>query len=60
MSTAQIQRRIDQLKRQLTRLGPMNPGSIGKQWNVCGTPGCRCKDPKDPRKHRPYYQFSYT
>jgi hypothetical protein len=23
-------------------------------------PGCRCKDPQDPRKHGPYYQLSYT
>jgi hypothetical protein len=27
---------------------------------VCGTPGCRCKDPKHPQKHGPYYQLSYT
>jgi hypothetical protein len=57
---AQIQRRIQQLWRQLVELGPMHPGSIGEQYNVCGTPGCRCKDPKHPRKHGPYYQLSYT
>lgn len=29
------------------------------QYNVCGTPNCRCKaDP--PRKHGPYNQLSYT
>jgi len=22
--------------------------------------GCRCKDPKKPQKHGPYYQLSYT
>jgi hypothetical protein len=60
MSPAQIQRRIQQLKKQLAVLGPMHPGSLGEQYNVCGTPGCRCKDPKDPRKHGPYYQLSYT
>jgi hypothetical protein len=38
----------------------MHPGSLGKQYNVCGTPGCRCKAAKNPRKHGPYYQLSYT
>ena len=38
----------------------MHPGSLGEQYNVCGTPGCQCKDPKRPRKHGPYYQLSYT
>ena len=23
-------------------------------------PGCRCKDPKKPQKHGPYYQLSFT
>jgi hypothetical protein len=38
----------------------MLPGSISEQWNVCGTPGCRCKDPDNPQKHGPYYQLSFT
>ena len=41
-------------------LGPMHPGSLGEQYNVCGKAGCRCKDPKKPQKHGPYYQLSYT
>ncbi len=40
--------------------GPLLPGSIKKQWNVCGMPGCRCKDSDDPRKHGPYLQLSFT
>ena len=40
--------------------GPLLPGSIRKQWNVCGMPGCRCKDSDDPRKHGPYFQLSFT
>ena len=59
-SRAQIQRRIEQLKTQLADLGPMHPGSLSEQYNVCGTPGCRCKDPDNPRKHGPYYQLSYS
>jgi hypothetical protein len=45
---------------KLADLGPMLPGSISEQWNVCGTPGCRCKDAKNPVKHGPYYQLSFT
>jgi hypothetical protein len=52
--------RIQQIKHDLAQLGPILPGSISTQWNVCGNPGCRCKDPKKPRKHGPYYQLSFT
>jgi hypothetical protein len=54
------ERKIEQLEDKLARLGPMLPGSISEQWNVCGTPRCRCKDPKKPVKHGPYYQLSFT
>ena len=59
MTTTQIQRRIQQLKRQLVELGPMHPGNLSEQYNVCGTPGCRCKDPKAPRKHGPYHLLTF-
>ena len=51
---------IAQIKRQLQALGPMRPGSLSRQYNVCGKPGCRCKDPKHPRRHGPYYQLNYV
>lgn len=60
MNPKEIERRIERIKTHLMALGPMHPGSISEQYNVCGTPGCRCKDPKKPRKHGPYYQLSYT
>lgn len=60
MTEKQIHHQIELIKRQLNELGPMHPGSLSEQFNVCGTPGCHCKDPKDPRKHGPYYQLSYT
>lgn len=52
--------RIRRIKDALSRLGPILPGSISTQWNVCGKPGCRCKHPKKPQKHGPYYQLSFT
>lgn len=60
MNSKQIEHRIEAVKRQLADLGPMHPGSLSEQYNVCGNPGCRCKDPKDPQRHGPYYQLSYT
>jgi len=51
----QLEQRIDQIKTQLQRLGPMRPGSLSRQYNVCGKAGCRCKDPQNPQRHGPYY-----
>jgi hypothetical protein len=51
---------ICRIKDRLARLGPMLPGSISEQWNVCGSAGCQCKDPHHPVKHGPYYQLSFT
>ena len=48
------------IQRQLAAMGPVLPGSLSEQWNVCGTPGCRCKAPSNPKKHGPYYQLSFT
>jgi hypothetical protein len=53
-------RRIKEVQRQLAQLGPLRPGSLSEQYNVCGTPGCRCKDAKAPQKHGPYYHLNYT
>jgi hypothetical protein len=52
-------RQIDRVKGQLTALGDLRPGSLSTQYNVCGTPGCRCKA-TPPEKHGPYYQISFT
>jgi len=38
----------------------MRPGSLSKQYSVCGKAGCRCVDREKPRKHGPYYQLSYV
>ena len=59
-SVAQVERRLTHLQRELLALGPVHPGSITEQYNVCGQAGCRCKDPKNPQRHGPYYQLSFT
>ena len=56
---AQIERQIEKVKRDLTALGDLRPGSLSTQYNVCGSPGCRCKA-TPPEKHGPYYQLSFT
>jgi len=58
--TVNCQVRVLEIKRELLALGPLRPGSLSQQWNVCGKANCCCKDPKRPRKHGPYYQLSYT
>src|SRR5664279_6548265 len=60
LSSQQIEQRIQRIKTQLAALGEMRPGSLSKQYNVCGKPGCRCKDPKHPQRHGPYYQLSWV
>ena len=52
-------RQIEKVKGQLAALGDLRPGSLSTQFNVCGTPGCRCKA-TPPEKHGPYYQVSFT
>lgn len=55
-----LENKIQGIKTQLLALGEMRPGSLSKQYNICGKPGCRCKDPNHPKRHGPYYQLSYV
>ena len=52
-------RQIERVKVKLAALGDLRPGSLSTQYNVCGTPGCRCKA-TPPEKHGPYDQVSFT
>ena len=60
MTSTAIEARIEEIKGKLQAIGSMRPGSLSKQYTVCGKPGCRCVDRKHPRKHGPYYQLSYV
>lgn len=54
-----LQQRIRSIKREIAALGDLRPGALSMQYNVCGSPSCRCKaDP--PIKHGPYPQVSFT
>ena len=55
-----IGKNIETVKAELLALGEMRPGSLTRQYNVCGKAKCRCKDPENPRRHGPYYKLSYA
>jgi hypothetical protein len=59
-SLQKLEAQIARIKTQLQAQGPMRPGSLSRQYNVCGKPGCRCKDSQRPRRHGPYYQLNYV
>lgn len=54
-----LEQQIQKVKTELLALKDLRAGSLSKQYNVCGTVGCRCKA-SPPRKHGPYYQVSFT
>jgi len=59
-STAQIDKEIRTIQNELQTLGPMHPGNISSQYQVCGRPDCRCVDPKKPQRHGPYPKLTYV
>jgi len=54
-----LRAQIKVIKRELAKLEELRPGSLSQQYNVCGSPRCRCKA-TPPQKHGPYYHLSYT
>jgi hypothetical protein len=60
LAVQQIDEKILRLKQQLLALGPFHPGSLSRQYQVCGKPGCKCCDPKKPRPHGPYTKLTYV
>jgi hypothetical protein len=57
---AQLEAEIRNIQRELQTLGPMHPGSISKQYQVCGRAGCRCQDTQNPQRHGPYHKLAYV
>ena len=51
---------IEAIKRELLTLGAMHPGSVSRQYQVCGKPGCKCMDPDGPQRHGPYHKLAYV
>lgn len=59
-SIATLEAEIRSIQAELKELGPMHPGSISQQYQVCGRAGCRCVDPKHPQRHGPYRKLAYV
>lgn len=59
-SIERLEREIEAIKQNLMALGPMHPGSVSQQFQVCGNPTCRCVNPKKPERHGPYYKLAYV
>ena len=55
-----LEQQIARIKNDLLGVGPLHPGSLTRQYSVCGKAGCRCKDPTRPRRHGPCYKVSYV
>ena len=55
-----IDEKILHLKRQLLELGPLHPGSLSRQYHVCGKAGCKCIHPQKPQPHGPYTKLTYA
>jgi len=56
---AALERQIAGIKQEINSIGDLRRGSLSEQYNICGTPGCKCKA-TPPIKHGPYYQLSFT
>lgn len=54
-----LESKIQRIKAEISSLGELRPGTLSRQYNVCGKPNCRCKA-SPPVKHGPYYQVSFT
>jgi len=59
-SIHRLERKIATLQQKLLALGPLHPGSVSRQYQVCGNPACRCRRLKQPQKHGPYYKLAYV
>lgn len=51
---------VKSIKKKISKLSPMLPGKINTQWLRCGSKGCKCRYEKNPRKHGPYNQLSFS
>ncbi len=60
LTVQQIDEEIRQRKQRLLALGPFHPGSLSRQYQTCGRPGCKCRDPRQPRPHGPYTKLTYV
>lgn len=54
-----LDEKIARVKQPLSAPGPMPPGSLSQQYQVCGKPGCKCHASPGPQPHGPYCKLNY-
>jgi len=59
-SFQKLEEEIARIQKKLSTLGPMHPGSISLQYQVCGKKGCKCQHPIEPQRHGPYCKLFYV
>ena len=59
-SLTELEAEIQSIQDQLQALGPIHPGSVSMQYQVCGRSGCKCTHPTEPKRHGPYHKLSYV
>jgi hypothetical protein len=59
-SVTELEAEIAAIRRQLMALGPIHPGSVSLQYQVCGNPACRCMRAQTPERHGPYPKLVYV
>ena len=59
-SVVSLERKIAAVRQALLALGPLHPGSVSRQYQVCGRQGCRCLNPQHPQRHGPYHKLAYV
>jgi hypothetical protein len=52
-----LERRREELYRELSRVGDFRPGSLNEVRRKCGKPNCACADPDHPG-HGPQYNLT--
>ena len=54
---AELERRRDEVRREIAELGDLRPGSLVERYRRCGKPGCRCMRPGE-RGHGPTWSLT--
>jgi len=60
LSVAKLEAEIVATRQKLMTLGPLHPGSVSLQYQVCGNPSCRCMRAEHPERHGPYPKLVYV
>jgi len=57
-SLSELEAQREYLKRQLSDLGDLRPGSLVERYRKCGKPNCHCAQPEEPG-HGPSWSLTH-